>query len=557
MKKLLSLLSVLTISGTAVPTTIAASHYQKEETKLENNKIRIKRTIRNIDLNANFPNVKQLRNMWCGPAVVEAILKYFGLNPLLLNNIQGEDGYQSLLANRMQTSDTIGTFPNNLLSVINQAINERNLNNRRQYSITTLPSNYGNHLQFYNLIRNSIENNVPVILAHNGILPSTNNNEDTPNNQHFIVIIGITYNTEDPNSSTYRYMDPATESVNSFRGYDLRNILNASNFNTDTNTLNRSSSFLLSYINPAQTISLNINQTEMMECDYGLGKNSITLMLQNYCSSENSRNTRSTSELAESGKVYWVGYNLLDKDAYLLPGIPDNVTSMALLNKDSAGELKTNSAYIGTTNGLYYRKGNGSDEVKKVSGLNEPIQSIIVDNDGSAWTLTEIIKFRKQKSPGWFSSENNNSQDKDSKTCLAISDENPYFDKNKDKITWYSRVPAHAGIQAFLSLKTAQVIEKIFFEKRNSGDFKRYLINLFKKMPTSNSESDFELLAKCISQGFLEFRDKILELEKMNDNNKLIVVEIHANFKNFDFSYSTTGSNVDVFSTSLNIFYII
>ncbi|RUO85959.1 ribosome-inactivating family protein [Spiroplasma endosymbiont of Megaselia nigra] len=35
MKKLLSLLSVLTISGTAVPTTIAASPYQKEEQNLE------------------------------------------------------------------------------------------------------------------------------------------------------------------------------------------------------------------------------------------------------------------------------------------------------------------------------------------------------------------------------------------------------------------------------------------------------------------------------------------------------------------------------------------
>ncbi len=42
MKKLLSLLSVLIISGTAVPTTIAASAYQKEEklnrNKIENNK---------------------------------------------------------------------------------------------------------------------------------------------------------------------------------------------------------------------------------------------------------------------------------------------------------------------------------------------------------------------------------------------------------------------------------------------------------------------------------------------------------------------------------------
>ncbi len=39
MKKLLSLLSVLTISGTAIPTTIAASPYKKEENKLEDNKV--------------------------------------------------------------------------------------------------------------------------------------------------------------------------------------------------------------------------------------------------------------------------------------------------------------------------------------------------------------------------------------------------------------------------------------------------------------------------------------------------------------------------------------
>jgi hypothetical protein len=46
MKKLLSLLSVLTISGTAVPTTIAASPYQKEE------------TIKNSDINYQQPENK-------------------------------------------------------------------------------------------------------------------------------------------------------------------------------------------------------------------------------------------------------------------------------------------------------------------------------------------------------------------------------------------------------------------------------------------------------------------------------------------------------------------
>ncbi|WP_348735949.1 hypothetical protein [Spiroplasma endosymbiont of Ammophila pubescens] len=35
MKKLLSLLSVLTISGSAIPTTIAASPYQNQENNLE------------------------------------------------------------------------------------------------------------------------------------------------------------------------------------------------------------------------------------------------------------------------------------------------------------------------------------------------------------------------------------------------------------------------------------------------------------------------------------------------------------------------------------------
>ncbi len=39
MKKLLNLLSFVAISGNAVPTIVAASPYQNEETKLENNEI--------------------------------------------------------------------------------------------------------------------------------------------------------------------------------------------------------------------------------------------------------------------------------------------------------------------------------------------------------------------------------------------------------------------------------------------------------------------------------------------------------------------------------------
>ncbi|GAA6238812.1 MAG: hypothetical protein SPLM_09270 [Spiroplasma phoeniceum] len=59
MKKLLSLLSVLTISGTAVPTTIAASPYQKEE----NNDINYLQTNNLQKLNRSKRDINQINNL--------------------------------------------------------------------------------------------------------------------------------------------------------------------------------------------------------------------------------------------------------------------------------------------------------------------------------------------------------------------------------------------------------------------------------------------------------------------------------------------------------------
>jgi len=74
MKKILSLLSVLTISGTAIPTTIAASPYQKEqiinsEINLQDNNldnlIRFKRTAseRNIYSMTRWKNIGTIRQL--------------------------------------------------------------------------------------------------------------------------------------------------------------------------------------------------------------------------------------------------------------------------------------------------------------------------------------------------------------------------------------------------------------------------------------------------------------------------------------------------------------
>lgn len=60
MKKLLSLLSVLTISGSAVPTTIAASPYQKEEKNIQTNNLRER-----MELDSN----KEKRQIGVGEAI--------------------------------------------------------------------------------------------------------------------------------------------------------------------------------------------------------------------------------------------------------------------------------------------------------------------------------------------------------------------------------------------------------------------------------------------------------------------------------------------------------
>ncbi len=122
MKKLLSLLSVLTISGTAVPTKIAASPYQKEETKLENNKIsylqtnnlknlnRVKRQeitypiLEDVLIDLRKTSMKkpmqfQITGSWC----IIAVLKNIFDNNILNNKYLKE----------MEQEEIASLFPNN------------------------------------------------------------------------------------------------------------------------------------------------------------------------------------------------------------------------------------------------------------------------------------------------------------------------------------------------------------------------------------------------------------------------------------------------------------
>ncbi|WP_375315057.1 hypothetical protein [Spiroplasma endosymbiont of Tipula paludosa] len=125
----------------------------------------------------------------------------------------------------MGTNDTNGTLLENLATVINNFF-ERNwrddLNidveaNPPQYSTTAILAterrmslSRQEELNFIetinNIIRNSLNFGVPVILRYSGNLPSNQRCEN--DSDHYILINGISESTENIFETRYNYMDP-------------------------------------------------------------------------------------------------------------------------------------------------------------------------------------------------------------------------------------------------------------------------------------------------------------------------------------------------------------
>ncbi len=290
MKKLLSLLSVLTISGTAVPTTIAASPYQKEETKLENNEISYLQTnnlknlnrnkrenklvdvekLSSINLEVVVPTVRQTESFSCGPAIAESLLRSLGLGNLRRLNTQLYTCQQRLISTMETTLQTEnfnflggGTIVTNWANTINNYIINGGLNNFRRYVTHSLnPSindptlagstrvgvdynNYTNLNIFLSLIYNSLNNSMPVALGFTGRF-----NDNEPRRNHFILINGIYRNTSTDNNLYFNYMDPDGGVMRRFSSNQLNSLLSNGGF--------------LIYHDP-RTIGHNIQIHESME----------------------------------------------------------------------------------------------------------------------------------------------------------------------------------------------------------------------------------------------------------------------------------------------------
>ncbi|WP_353487116.1 hypothetical protein [Spiroplasma phoeniceum] len=98
------------------------------------------------------------------------------INTSLYHNFQN---YLSSLMNTNVVSsideEILGTKPFNLLEVINTFINRYvpiyHSSIRNFYSVISLGRGYTNHKLFYDYIRNSLNNNLPAIIAFSGVLP--------------------------------------------------------------------------------------------------------------------------------------------------------------------------------------------------------------------------------------------------------------------------------------------------------------------------------------------------------------------------------------------------
>ncbi|WP_158613844.1 C39 family peptidase [Spiroplasma endosymbiont of Megaselia nigra] len=394
MKKLLSLLSVLTIGGTAVPTTTAASPYQKEEINNDinlqiNNDLeklnRVKRGHEEFFL--KDPNngsevsrrFSQGANYWCGPASVEWILRHFQLNTDAVLNIANNGrvhryvNFQHYLSDLMRThsvqsiNQSIGTRPVNLVNVINSFINNNNLNNRRQYESMELQPEYNNYSQFYNIVSNSLRNNMPVVFGFTGVMPG-----EFENHNHFVIITGFDGDNSDLETIEYTYMDPG---YGRFRHFSA-NWLNEA--------IRNNSGFLIHYnqIESQETQIPRPNQTEPMDFS-GQNIRNIYRYFENCGTSLNNRYIRSNSnnnQYCKNSTIYGNKINIF-KIA--------NTVQIANLRK---GDLKLGDTYIGTTNGLYFLRNNILKKINYVNGniINISLKSRALTAENQNGTIYQV-----------------------------------------------------------------------------------------------------------------------------------------------------------------------
>ncbi len=130
-----------------------------------------------------------------------------------LNSLSFNNQFQNYLSRLMQT-ESGGTVPFNLLEIINTFIRTYiptyHSSVRNFYGLANLGNYYNNYKQFYELVRNSLNNNMHVIIGFSGTLPGWS--ECSLPTNHYMIIYSMTEVQNNDNNYysgvNYSYMDP-------------------------------------------------------------------------------------------------------------------------------------------------------------------------------------------------------------------------------------------------------------------------------------------------------------------------------------------------------------
>lgn len=158
-----------------------------------------------------FP-VKQHEAHFGGPAIAEAVLRYWDLPPLRLG-IKSEDGYQRLLARDefMAADSNGGTNPDDWIRSVNHIMMSYGLNERRQYSKIEITAGYSNVQEFFDIVSRSLVRNVPVALA---FVAQSSDSLASLNPRHSFILITSASGTAE--SAMYNYLDPTDGIIRQF-----------------------------------------------------------------------------------------------------------------------------------------------------------------------------------------------------------------------------------------------------------------------------------------------------------------------------------------------------
>lgn len=206
-------MKIISVFSIIIVTTLATS--SKNDIKLSKlSKVLSRRRL-------SVTEVRQIEPNYCGPAIGEAILRYWGFDPML-----DTETFQGMLARpeQMATDVNNGTFTADWMNTMNYFIRSRALNNGLQYSQMTLRQQYDNPFQFYNIVFDSLSRNVPVALAFVGTSADFEGLQHGVR-AHYIVIVDVSGTAD---TAIYTYIDPWDGRTRQFDSFYLPTLLSGS-----------------------------------------------------------------------------------------------------------------------------------------------------------------------------------------------------------------------------------------------------------------------------------------------------------------------------------------